>query len=54
MRFEGGKSWPRGEHPELEQILIRGFFHTLGEVDPLPDTIIFFNFHCSARLAARR
>ena len=28
---------------ELGQILIRGFFHTLGEVEPLPDTIIFFN-----------
>jgi len=27
----------------LGQILIRGFFHTLGEVEPLPDTIIFFN-----------
>lgn len=33
----------RGEHEELGQILIRGFFHTLGEVEPLPDTIIFFN-----------
>jgi selenium metabolism protein YedF len=33
----------RGEHPELGQILIRGFFHALGEVEPLPDTIIFFN-----------
>jgi len=33
----------RGEHPELGQILIRGFFHTLGEVEPLPDTIIFLN-----------
>ncbi len=32
----------RGEH-ELGDILIRGFFHTLGEVRPLPDTIIFFN-----------
>ncbi len=28
---------------ELGHILIRGFFHTLGEVEPLPDTIIFFN-----------
>jgi len=28
---------------ELGNILIRGFFHTLGEVTPLPDTIIFFN-----------
>ena len=33
----------RGEHPELGEILVRGFFHTLGEVEPLPDTIIFFN-----------
>ena len=33
----------RGEHPELGRILVRGFFHTLGEVQPLPDTIIFFN-----------
>ncbi|MBN1266672.1 MAG: sulfurtransferase-like selenium metabolism protein YedF [Anaerolineales bacterium] len=28
---------------ELGSILIRGFFHTLGEVKPLPDTIIFYN-----------
>lgn len=27
----------------LGQILIRAFFHTLGEVEPLPDTIIFLN-----------
>ncbi|MGD8968446.1 MAG: sulfurtransferase-like selenium metabolism protein YedF [Anaerolineae bacterium] len=33
----------RGEHDELGQILMRGFFHTLGEVQPLPDTMIFFN-----------
>lgn len=32
----------RGE-AELGNILIRGFFHTLGEVDPLPQTIIFIN-----------
>ncbi len=32
----------RGE-AELGNILIRGFFHTLGEVAPLPETIIFFN-----------
>jgi selenium metabolism protein YedF len=32
----------RGE-PELGNILIRGFFHTLGEVEPLPQTILFFN-----------
>lgn len=33
----------RGEHDELGQILIRAFFHTLGEVEPVPDTIIFYN-----------
>jgi len=33
----------RGEHEELGQILIRGFLHTLNEVSPLPDIIIFFN-----------
>jgi selenium metabolism protein YedF len=33
----------RGENDELGHILMRGFFHTLGEVNPVPDTIIFFN-----------
>jgi selenium metabolism protein YedF len=33
----------RGDTEELGQILVRSFFHTLGEVEPLPDTIIFFN-----------
>ncbi len=33
----------RGEHAELGQVLMRGFFHTLGEVEPLPDTVVFFN-----------
>jgi len=32
----------RGE-VELGSILIRGFFHTLGEVQPLPQRILFFN-----------
>jgi len=32
----------RGDE-DLGRILIRGFFHTLGEVQPVPDTIIFFN-----------
>jgi selenium metabolism protein YedF len=32
-----------GEHAELGTILIRAFFHTLGEVEPLPETIIFIN-----------
>jgi len=32
----------RGE-AELGDILVRGFFHTLGEVEPLPQTILFFN-----------
>ncbi len=38
-----GEQMGRGEYAELGQILIRGFFHTLGEVEPCPDTIIFFN-----------
>lgn len=33
----------QGEHEELGQILIRGFLHTLNEVSPLPDVVIFFN-----------
>ncbi len=33
----------RGEHDELGQILMRGFLHTLNEVSPLPDVIVFFN-----------
>lgn len=33
----------RGEYAELGQILIRGFFHTLGEVEPQPQTIILLN-----------
>ena len=33
----------RGEHDELGSVLIRSFFHTLGEVEPLPDTILFYN-----------
>ncbi len=28
---------------ELGEILMRAFFHTLGEVAPLPQTVIFFN-----------
>jgi selenium metabolism protein YedF len=28
---------------ELGEVLVRGFFHTLGEVTPRPDVIIFFN-----------
>jgi len=28
---------------ELGGILIRGFFHAVGQVEPQPDTIIFFN-----------
>jgi len=33
----------RGEYDELGHVLMRGFFHTLDEVQPLPETIIFFN-----------
>jgi selenium metabolism protein YedF len=32
-----------GEHEELGTVLIRGFFHTLGEVEPIPQKIVFFN-----------
>ena len=28
---------------ELGTVLIKGFFHALGEVSPKPDTLIFFN-----------
>ncbi len=33
----------RGEHAELGGILIRSFFHVLGEVEPTPAVILFFN-----------
>lgn len=33
----------RGDAPELGTILTRGFFHTLGEVQPRPQQIIFLN-----------
>jgi selenium metabolism protein YedF len=33
----------RGDSEELGSILVRSFLHTLGEVKPEPDTIIFFN-----------
>ena len=32
----------RGDE-DLGRILVRAFFHTLGEVQPLPDTVIFLN-----------
>jgi selenium metabolism protein YedF len=38
-----GEHMGRGDAPELGEVLMRGFFHTLGEVEPVPDTIIFFN-----------
>ena len=38
-----GELMGRGEHEELGHVLMRAFFHTLGEVEPLPETIIFFN-----------
>jgi selenium metabolism protein YedF len=37
-----GDGMGRGDH-ELGGILIRSFLHTLHEVEPLPDTIIFLN-----------
>jgi len=33
----------RGDQPDLGSLLMRAFFHTLGEVEPLPETIIFLN-----------
>jgi selenium metabolism protein YedF len=33
----------RGEHAELGGILIRSFFHVLGEIEPTPAVIVFFN-----------
>lgn len=33
----------RGEHAELGGILIRSFFHVLGEIEPTPAVILFFN-----------
>ena len=33
----------RGDSEELGGILVRSFFHTLGEIEPQPDTIVFFN-----------
>jgi selenium metabolism protein YedF len=38
-----GEGMGRGEREELGHVLMRAFFHTLGEVEPLPETIIFFN-----------
>ena len=32
-----------GRGDELGQVLLRTYLHTLGEVTPRPDTIIFFN-----------
>lgn len=38
-----GEFMGRGEHEELGQVLMRAFFHTLGEIQPMPHKIIFFN-----------
>jgi selenium metabolism protein YedF len=37
-----GDTMGRGD-AELGEILIRSFLHTLGEVEPQPDTLIFLN-----------
>ena len=37
-----GDKMGRGDQ-ELGEVLVRGFFHTLGEIESRPDTIIFFN-----------
>jgi selenium metabolism protein YedF len=41
--FVSSEYMGRGEHSELGHILMRGFFHTLGEVEPVPGTAIFIN-----------
>ena len=41
--FVSSEFMGHGEHDELGHVLIRAFFHTLGEVGPLPDTVIFLN-----------
>jgi selenium metabolism protein YedF len=33
----------RGEHDELGRILTRNFFHTLSELEPIPEVILFLN-----------
>jgi len=38
-----GEFMGRGDDPELGSTLMRGFFLALGEVEPLPDAIVFFN-----------
>ncbi|NLE76209.1 MAG: sulfurtransferase-like selenium metabolism protein YedF [Chloroflexi bacterium] len=38
-----GELMGRGEDPVLGQVLMRGFFHALAEVEPLPDTVVFLN-----------
>lgn len=37
-----GDSMGRGD-AELGGLLVRTFFHTLGEITPTPDTVIFYN-----------
>lgn len=41
--FVSSEYMGRGEHKELGHVLIRGFFHTLGEITPVPGTVIFVN-----------
>jgi selenium metabolism protein YedF len=41
--FVASEHMGQGEHAELGDILVRAFFHTLGEVEPLPETIVFIN-----------
>lgn len=38
-----GEHLGRGEHAELGAVLMRSWFHTLGEVRPTPDVIILVN-----------
>jgi selenium metabolism protein YedF len=41
--FVASEHMGQGEHAELGTILARAFFHTLSEVEPLPETIVFIN-----------
>jgi selenium metabolism protein YedF len=38
-----GECVGRGEHDELGGILMRNFFHTLSELEPIPEVILFLN-----------
>lgn len=37
------ETFGRGEHAELGSVLMRSFFHTLLEVEPRPEVVVFLN-----------